>query len=164
MFNPFPLMKEKQLTGFRDRLKKPYLVSQTLRNVAPDPEGKTNILLCDYDDKGLAMIHQKSVLQDKYAALIDLNNEKHFQTVWDMLQPESRYRVYCAFTEDKQIAKTILNRYEANIRNYIRKAGWKPERGAHLHPHVELVFGELFVTLKYGSEKRKFRLEKLERY
>ena len=157
-------MKEQQLTGFRDRLKLPYLVSQTLRNVADDPEGKINILMCDYDDKGLAMIHQKSVLQDKFAALIDLNDEKHFQTVQAMLKPDSKYRVYCAFTEDKQIEKTVLKRYEANIRNYIRKAGWKPERGAHLYPHLELVFGELFVTLKYGAEKRKFRLEELEKY
>lgn len=164
MFNPFALMKFEMLPRFRDQIKRPYLVAQTLRNAPPDPDGKTQILMSDYDDIGLARIHQNSVTKDKYVCLIDLNKEAHYMKVMKMMSPESTYRVYVAFITDKEIEKTVLRKYEANVRNYIKRAGWHIDRNTTFRPAIELVFGEFFVSLKYGTDERKFRLEELEKY
>src|SRR3954469_21598779 len=101
MVQPFERFK----SIYIDRLiqmKKFYLVSQTYTRGFGhyDEHNKTNILVTDYDDPGLAKIHFNAVLHDKFAAVIDLRNEKHKGKIMEMLEPNSTYTLYWSIVKD----------------------------------------------------------------
>jgi hypothetical protein len=77
MFQPFETFKSEYINRLV-KMDKKFLVSQTY-NKAFDhfEETRTDILLSDYDDLGLAQIHYSAVKHDKFASIIDLTNPKH---------------------------------------------------------------------------------------
>ena len=144
-----------------------YLVSQ--QNVhaghAFGDDATVSILLSDYDDLGLAKIHFNA-LTDKYRAILDLEKEVHRKKLEEMLGPGSRYRVYAAFTEDiKKLEKRLNDRYSKSIRNYVAQhTNWRIGADKSLVPKLQLVFGDLFVILKYSGQEIRFKLADLDRY
>jgi hypothetical protein len=166
MLQPFELFKVayiERLTG----LKKRYLVSQAYPrgyNHFAD-EQKTNILLSDYDILGGANIHLNAVKHDKYAAILDLEKPAHKKKLAEMLEPDSKYRVFWAVVKSKKELEERINlRYKENLRRYIEKhTNWRIDRDSTIKPSVQVTFGELFIILKYASQTLRIKFEDIEK-
>ena len=81
-FIPFEKLTHALIYAFRKKGKR-WLVSQTLQLNISDPAllSKTLILTTHYDDKGMAFVHHKAVVDDKYASVIDLEREIHRKVI-----------------------------------------------------------------------------------
>ena len=166
MFHPFVPFHIKMIEGFR-KMNRRWLVSQTY-TLAIDHFGedaKEPILLTDYDEIIAAKIHYNA-LTDKYRYVLDLENEKHRSKVIEMIGAGSKFKVYAAFVEDmKQVEKKLNDKYTNNIRNYVsKKTNWRIGADKTIYPRLEVIFGELFVILKYGNQTERIRLSDLEKY
>ncbi|WP_153797511.1 hypothetical protein [Foetidibacter luteolus] len=167
MINPFALFHREMIPGFIE-MKRFYLVSQTNKGAfAPIVfESKTPILLSDYENLGLAKIHFNAITNDRYRAILDLTKDAHKAKLYEMLSPNSKYVVYSAFIQDERKVKNLVDtKYCDNIRRYLSKeTNWRIDRKEILRPDLELIFGELFVTLKWSGQTVKLRLADIEKY
>lgn len=164
MFNPFVKFEEKFIPAFR-KVKKRYLVSQQFtRHEAQDKKDKNFLMLTHYDDKGLATIHFNALSADKFAAIIDLENDAHREKLLTMLHPGSKYMIYSSLTIDPKEVKSLSDKiYKEKIQKYIeKKTNWRIGREQTIKPKLEITFGELYVALKYGSQVIRVRLAELE--
>ena len=166
MLQPFEKFDVNYITRLIE-MKKIYLVSQTynraLDHFAAVP--KTDILLTDYDDAGLAKIHLNAIKHDKYASIIDLTNEKHKEKIKSMLAPASTYVLYWNVVRDvKQMQERLNNRYKDNMRRYIAKStNWRIGADERITPSFEVTFGELFITMKRGSQTLRVKFDEIEK-
>lgn len=163
---PFELFKPMYIPRLI-KLKKTWLVSQSY-NYGFDhfsDDQKTGLLLSDYDDVGLAKIHLAAVKRDRYAAIVDLKNETQLQRLEGILEPESKYRVFWAIvTSAEQLKKKVDARYRDNIRRYIEKnTSWRISADEQVRPQLQVIFGEVFVTLKRGSQVIRIKFEEIQK-
>lgn len=165
MLQPFELMRP----IFVERLipmKKVYLVSQTYRRGENPLEDNPRIplLFTDYDDPGLAKIHLNALRNDKYAAIIDLTKPEHKKKILEMLSPTSAYRLYWSVMRStEKIEAQIDQDYKSNVRRYVAsRTAWQPSRDDSVATKMEVIFGELFITLRYRKEKVRITFEELE--
>src|SRR4051812_15806497 len=110
MLQPFEKFDVKYITRLI-AMKKIYLVSQTYNRAFDHfvEVHKTDILLTDYDDAGLAKIHLNAIKHDKFAAIIDLTNQKHKEKIKSMLAPASTYALYWSVVRDVKHMRERLN-------------------------------------------------------
>jgi hypothetical protein len=165
MFQPFELFKIEYMNRLI-RIDKTYLVSQTYDKAFNHfEETKTNIILTDYDQPGLAQIHFSAVKHDKYASIIDLTNPKHKNKIIEMLQPDSEYRLYWAIVKsvDETIKRMNL-KYKHNIRRYVMKhTTWRIDVSEEIKPNLQVIYGELFITLKRGNRTLRVKFDDIEK-
>jgi hypothetical protein len=123
------------------------------------------IVLTDYDDRGGANIHLNAVRQDKYAALLDLEYEMHRKKLEQMCSAGSKYNLFWTVVKSQQEVEDRINRrYKENMRRYITSnTNWRIGREQPLTPKVDVTFGELFITLKYGSQTLRIKFEDIEK-
>jgi hypothetical protein len=166
MLQPF----EKFKPGYVERLlhlNKPFIVTQTYtRADARLAEGiNASLLLSDYDDMGLAKIHFKAVIDDPYAAIIHLTKAAHRKKLTEMMLPGSAYQLYWAVVKSKKELEHIVNtRFKDKMREYIAaNTTWRIERDTSVRPSVQLIFGELFIVIKYGKQVVRVKFEELEK-
>ena len=166
MIQLFEVLTEKYISGLK-KLNKIFLVTQTYTGEKDHfMEQKDIILLVtDYEDKGLATVHHAAIKNDRYAAIIDLNNEKHFAKIRDMLSVHSPYLVYWAMVKDReQLKRRIDLKYKDAMRRYIMKnTKWRIGGDEAIIPKVQLIFGELFIILKHGPEELRIKFADLEK-
>ena len=166
MLLPFEIMRLEYINQLI-RLKKIYLVTQSY-NMVEDPFGHTDkigLIASDYDDSGLAKIHLAAVKQDKYASVIQLSNSVHLAKITEMLQQDSAYAVYWAVVKDaEQLKRKVDTQFSDHIRRYITKnTNWSIKGSATLKPQLQVIFGELFVILKYGSQELRIKFADVEK-
>ena len=165
MFQPFELFKIEYINRLI-RMDKKYLVSQSY-NKAFDhfEETKTDILLTDYDELGLAQIHYSAVKHDKYASIIDLNNPKHKTKILEMMLADSGYRLFWAIVKSIDAVKKRMDlKYRDNIRRYIMKhTTWRIDASEAIRPSLQVIYGELFIILKRGSQTLRLKFEDIEK-
>lgn len=166
MVNFFELFQEHYITRLL-LLKKTWLVTQTY-NVGKDDldtNYRTPILLTDYEEKGLADVHKAALRSDPFAAIIDLNNSRHVDKLREMLQDESGYLLYWAVLQDRERFKRRLDlKYKDNIRRYLLKnTEWRIGADEILRPKVQMIFGELFMILKWGKQELRVKFAEIER-
>jgi hypothetical protein len=145
---------------------KTYLVSQSYTKAFDHfEETKTDILLTDYDQKGLAQIHYSAVKHDKYASIIDLNNSKHKEKILQMLHPDSEYRLFWSIVKSLDDAKKRMDlKYKDNIRRYILKhTTWRIDVSEVIRPSLQVIYGELFIILKRGNQTLRVKFEDIEK-
>lgn len=166
MFNPFVIWKAGMLEDLQ-RMGRNYLVSQTNRYAPASFESNEvkPILLTDYEDYSMAKVHFES-LNDAFASIVDLKNNKHVERLEKAMKANSGVRFYAAFVMDVSRVEKLMNkRYAEGIRHYIsRETDWMVPARDTIRPKLELLFGEFFVTLKYKSETRRFKLSDLEKH
>jgi len=167
MFNPFSKFEGRLIPKFRE-LKKRYLVSQifTRDNDLFKEDGVISLLLTHYDDPGLAKIHFNALSGDKYAAIIDLENEKHRSRIETMLKDENAYHLFSSLVLNNKILEDALDTiFTDKIRAYIsRNTTWRIGSNKTIKPKLEITFGELFVVLKYSGQTIKVTLQEIEGY
>jgi len=165
LLNPFEKLSPDLITAFRKKGKR-WLVSQTmtLRAAQALGESKIFLLMSHYDDQGMATVHLKAVTNDKFAALIDLEKNIHRQQIEKILAVDSPYIVYSSLIRNKEtVTRMISERYKEKYHRYIQQhaqSGISTHKS--LRPSLQLIFGELFVILKYGSETLRTRLSEIE--
>ena len=166
MLQPFEEFKPVFIKKLAD-MKKRYLVAQGYKR-ASEPfteEPKTGILLTDYDNPGGANIHLNAIKHDPYAAIIDLENPNHKSKLQEMLLPGSKYKVFWAVVKSKKELKDRIDkRYKESMRRYIEKnTRWRIGSGETIYPDVDVTFGELFITLRYGGQRIRIKFEEIEK-
>jgi hypothetical protein len=165
-FLPFEKLTYPLIDAFRKKGKR-WLVSQTLRLNITDPAllTKTLLLMTHYDDKSMAFVHLKAVEEDRYASVIDLEREVHRRQLDNVLANDSRYIAFSALIRNRerveQQAKEIYKEKYWRFLQQHSKGGISPTK--HLRPSLQLIFGELFVVLKYGAETLRTRLVEIEK-
>jgi len=165
-FIPFEKLTHSLISSFRKKGKR-WLVSQTLKLNISDPVllSKTLILITHYEDKGLATVHHKAVLEDKYASVIDLERETHRKQIDSILSQDSKYILFSALIRNRErVEKQATEMYKEKYWRFIQQhsqSGVSPTKS--LRPSLQLIFGELFVVLKYGSETLRTKLSEIEK-
>jgi len=165
-FIPFEKLTHSLISSFRKKGKR-WLVSQTLKLNISDPVllSKTLILITHYEDKGLATVHHKAVLEDKYASVIDLERETHRKQIDSILSQDSKYILFSALIRNRErVEKQATEMYKEKYWRFIQEhsqSGVSPTKS--LRPSLQLIFGELFVVLKYGSETLRTKLSEIEK-
>ena len=146
------------------KLERPYLVTQTYHRAPPSSEEKISLLLTEYNEPGGAKLHLNAVKKDKYAAIIDLQNDKHRKKLEEMLLPDSKYRLFFAMVHStKGLENQVNNLYKENVKRYIdRQTNWRLNRSDEIKVSVQLTFGELFIVLKHMSQTIRVRLADIE--
>ena len=118
-----------------------------------------------YDDQGLATVHFKAVEEDKYASVIDLEKEVHRKQLEKILVHDSPYLVFSALIKNREEAEKKANGiYKEKYWKFIKQhsqSGINPNKS--LRPSIQLIFGELFVVLKYGAETLRTKLSEIEK-
>jgi hypothetical protein len=165
MLQPFELFKPMYIPKLR-QLKKRYIVTQSYKRRSDHLADilKIDILLSDYDELGGAKIHVNAVKGDKYAAILDLENEKHLKKLNEMLAEGSEYRLYWAIVKSaKDLQERVNKVYRDNMKRYIQKhTNWRISGDTTLYPSVQISFGELFIILKYGNQTLRIKFEEIE--
>ena len=159
-------MTPQLIAGLRKNGKR-WLVSQTLDVTASVAmsEAKIFLLLSHYDDAGMASVHLKAVIDDKYASLIDLEKDIHRKQLEKILARDSAYVVYSSLIRNKeQVEKMAADLYREKYWQFIRqhaRSGINPNKS--IRPSIQLIFGEIFIVLKYGSETMRTKLADIEK-
>jgi lipoprotein NlpI len=126
---------------------------------------KTDLLVSEYEDRTQAITHFNAVKADKYAAIIDISKPAHLDKFKQMLSPESNYRVFWTVLEEKEtIEKRMNEKYKEQLRKYLNEqTTWKITGDEKIKPQLEVIFGELFITIKRGAHKLRVKLDEIER-
>lgn len=165
MLNPFAIFELRFIPALR-KIHKRFLVSQSFyrdRSCSNYPD-KKYILFTSYQDEGLARIHYKAIVEDQFAAIVDLDKPEHRSRVEEMIADHEKFVLYSSYVKDPAIIKKALDKeLKIKIQSYVAKnTDWKIRREQTIRPEVELSFGELYVVMKYGSEKVRVKLEEIE--
>ncbi len=161
-----PFLKLEQL--FIDKLvvlKKFYLVSQSYNRHQDhfNEHNKPGILLSDYDDAGLAKIHQNAVNHDAYAAILDLRKPAHYQKLQTMMKEEQYELYWCMVKSAAALKKQLDAGYKAKIRIWVeRNTTWNIKASDQVLTQFEVRFGELFLILKWRTQKASLKFEEIE--
>jgi hypothetical protein len=165
-FLPFEKLTHALIHAFRKKGKR-WLVSQTLQLNITDPVllSKILILTTHYDDKGMASVHLQAVMDDRYASIIDLEREIHRKQLDNILANDSKYIVFSSLIRNRErVEKLAGEMYKEKYWRYLQqhsKAGISSAKS--LRPSLQLIFGELFVVLKYGAETLRTKLSDIEK-
>jgi hypothetical protein len=165
MFNPFERFQPRLIAAFLKAGKR-YLVSQSFAHQSMDSaNNKEYLLFTQYDEGSYAQIHLSALRDDPFAAIIDLNNEKHKSKIMQMLHPDSKYVIYSSLISSRdQVEKGMNAKYKNQIRRYIEKyTNWRISSNKTIQPQLDIAFGELFIILKYGDQQIRFKVEDLEK-
>ena len=162
-FEPLKLIYLQKLI----QLKKYYLVSQTYNRATENffDQQKISLLFSDYDAEGQAQIHLNAVRHDKYAAILDLRKPDHYKKIVEMMQADSKYLPYWAVVKrTADLEKQINMHYKDNMKAYIRQhTTWRIGGDETIRPAIAVIFGELFITLKYAGQTLKIKFSDIEK-
>ena len=148
------------------QLKKHYVVTQAYyRNFDHfNEQKKQGILISDYDDPGLAKIHLNAVSHDKYAALLDLRRKAHYDKLVEMIEGETYDMYWCIVKSADELKKRLDAGYKGKIRTWIQKnTHWNIAASDKLNTQFEVRFGELFLILKWRTQRASLKFEEIER-
>ena len=166
MFHIFDKMRIEMLPGFI-KLGKVYIVTQQYHQYYDhfSDDLKTSLLLTTYDDSETARVHLSAIKTDKYAAVINLKNNKHLDKIKEMLGSDSKYNLFwAAVTDPTEVKRRLEKKYKDQIRKFISKeTTWRIGGDEKITPDVQLIFGELFIIIKRGKEILKIKFDELEK-
>jgi hypothetical protein len=165
MMQPFVLFEKRYLEKLI-QLKKIYLVTQSYYRAYDHFANETaiDILLTDYDKPGEAELHLNAVKKDKYASVIRLDNLSHKTKLLQMMEG-NQYRLFWSVVLSNAETKKRLDAYHDKIRKYIKTStNWEIKGNDAVNfEGIEVTFGELFVTLKWRTQKRRIKFEEIEK-
>ncbi|MBC7509747.1 MAG: hypothetical protein H7320_13515 [Ferruginibacter sp.] len=165
MMQPFVLFEKKYLDKLI-QLNKMYLVTQSYSRAYDHFANHTavDLLITDYDDPGLAGMHLNAVKKDKYASIIRLDSDAHKTKLLEMMAG-NQYRLFWSVVLVNADTKKRLEAYKDKIRKYIdTSTNWQVKGNDAVNfEGIEVTFGELFVTLKWRTQKRRVKFEEIEK-
>ncbi|MEO6671215.1 MAG: hypothetical protein ABIN36_17160 [Ferruginibacter sp.] len=154
LLQPFELLKPVHVERLI-KLEKYFLVSQSYDRLPSIPGlERKNILLTDYSDPGLAKLHLNAVKNDAYASIIKLKREEHLSKLNEMLGGD-KYRLFWNIVKDRgKLNALVRNHYKDKIRKFVEQhTNWPYSTGEPLHTTVQVIFGEIFINLKWRTKR-----------
>jgi hypothetical protein len=165
MLQPFEIFSGRYLQKLLE-LNRRWIVTQSYaRGIDPFAEHKkTPVLLTDYDDIATAKTHWNSVSHDRYGAIIDLEKPMHLGKLREMMAEDSPYILFWAVVRSvEELEERINSKYKDHMRRYIEnRTHWKPGGDQSMSPSIQVIFGEIFIILKYQKEVLKVKFEEIE--
>lgn len=161
-FVPFEKIHLKQLIDLGCM----YVVTQTYNRADHFINNQQiQILLTDYKDLGPATMHFNAVKKDKYGAIINLKNRKHLDKIEEMMTGKV-YDLYWGILKSSADLKKRLNAsYKPKIRRYLMdKTSWRVSQDEEVTSQFEVTFGELFLILKWRTQRIRIKFAEIERY
>ncbi len=164
MLQPFMQMQQ----AFIDKmvsLQKVYLVTQTYNRHFDhfNEQHKQGILISDYDDAGLAKIHFNAVSHDKYAAMLDLRKPAHYQKIQAMMKGDQYILYWCIVKSAAELKLRLDAAYKGKIRTWVEQnTSWNIKASDRVLTQFEVRFGELFLILKWRTQKASLNFEAIE--
>lgn len=147
-------------------LKKFFLVAQSYNRHHDhfSDNNRQGLLLSDYDDAGLATIHYNAVSYDRYAAILDLRKAAHYKKLQEMMQGEEYALFWCIVKSAEELNKRLDAGYKSKIRRWVEKnTSWNIKASDRVLTQFEVRFGELFLILKWRTQKASLNFEEIER-
>lgn len=162
MFNPFaefeerflPLFKQKGVKAF---IKQTYNRGKNLLEERPIP----SYLLIHTDDIGLGQDHFDAIKDDPDRHFFDITQPEQLEAVRAMLhRKEARFYTLLLTKDAHQRAQQLLRN---KVRWYVdHNTNWKPRSYEEVVFSLDVIFGQLYVKLKYQSREIKLAIEELE--
>jgi hypothetical protein len=147
-------------------LHKVYLVTQSYNRHHDhfSDDNRQGILVSDYDDAGLATIHYNAVSHDRYAAILDLRKPAHYKKLQEMMKGEEYALYWCIVKSAAELMKRLDAGYKGKIRSWVEKnTSWNIKASDRVLTQFEVRFGELFLILKWRTQKASLNFEEIER-
>ena len=163
MFNPFAPFDPRLLEKFRAKGVKAF-VKQTYERGKSRLDGNniTAYLLIHYENPSMARQYYQAIQADPGRRLFRMDDPAEYQELHSLLNKPSNFRFFTALIlkDANEKAKKLLDK---QIRAYITyRTDWQPPRSADISFNLEMVFGELYVQLKYRDHEIKIKLSELE--
>jgi len=105
------------------------------------------------------------VRHDAYAAMLDLRKPLHYNKLTAMCKPGNRFEPFWAVVKSTaDLEKKINLGYKDQLRAYIKKhTTWRIGGSETIKPSIAVIFGELFITLKYAGQTLKVKFSDIEK-
>lgn len=164
MLQPFLKMQP----AFIDKmvaLQKVYLVTQSYNRHFDhfNEQHRPGILMSDYDDAGLAKIHLNAISHDPYAAILDLRKPAHYQKVLSMMNGDQYELYWCIVKSAAELKMRLDAGYKGKIRSWVEQnTSWNIKASDRVLTQFEVRFGELFLILKWRTQKASLNFEAIE--
>ncbi len=164
MIQPFILFQRNHLQQLQ-KLGNSFIVTQTYDRVDHfNDNSKTSLLLSDYKDHGPAQIHFKAIRSDKFAAIVDLKNPKHLEKMEELLDSDKYVLYWGVIQSSNDLKKRLDSSYKTKIRRYLmHNSSWRIAGDDEVKINFEVVFGELFLILKWRTNKLRIKFAEIER-
>lgn len=186
MLQPFVLLEQKHIDRLEQLGKYLLVVQRYYRgaNHLQSDNDKTDLLLTEYSNRGLADTHKSAVrlnrvskiletdewmegslADNKYVCIINLKNIDHYQKLQQMLNGE-KYRLYWNIPKDPESLKRVIrSAYREKIYRFVTEQwNWAMKGNDNISVKEEVIFGQLFVNLKWSDRKRRVELARIEKY
>lgn len=163
MHNPLALFDTKLLNALL-KAGHGYFVRQTFKRGIDhtDTDLKGAYLITQYREAAKAQIHFDALGHDPARLIYDVNRTEQLDKLKTAATQPKGYRIYSALLKDKKwVAPTDM---KAKIKSYIdARLNWQPKGSDTVNTDLFFQFGELFITLKWGSHEAKIPLSDIER-
>ena len=166
VYQPFPKLSPIYFPQFLAE-KKRYFVSQSyprgeIRKWGEEP--KIPLVFSLYGNKGMAQVHLSAVKGDKYASLIDLENEAHTEKITAMMQPESKYEVFISMVwKNDENDRFIKKTYARHIERFTAGKDWHIPKTDTVDFQFKIIFGQPHLAIKWRNNELEVRFEDIER-
>jgi hypothetical protein len=163
MHNPLVLFDAKILEALR-RAGHTHFVRQTYKRGIDhtDTNQKGAYLISHYRDESHAAIHYEALAHDPARFFYDLSIPEHLAKLEVATTQPRGYAIYSALLADQKWRPAAD--MKGKIKRYIAtRLGWNPKGSDTVNTDLFFQFGELFITLKWGSHESKIPLSDLER-
>ena len=160
MHNPFPLYSPRLLKGML-QAGHAFFVRQTYpRGSDHFNKPKGTFLISPYPDVNRANLHFEAIKNDRHRFLYDISKPRHIEKLHlAAAQPEG-YKIYAPLLPAAWKPSDLM---AGKIRRYIAQhLQWRPGRDG-VQSNLFLQFGELFITLRSGTQEVKIPLSAVER-
>jgi hypothetical protein len=124
---------------------------------------KAAFLISEYTELARAKIHLAALEHDPQAYLYDAEDPEHLRRLNIAAGQPEGYAIYAPLLAMRQWKPTDL--LKAKIKTYIEsRLKWKPRGSDEIGAELFLHFGELFITLKFGHDHAKVKLQEIEKH
>lgn len=118
-----------------------------------------------YSSLNQAREHLRFVQNDKYVAILDLENEIHRSKLAEMLKKDSPYAVYASVIVSITALQRKMNKsYKEQIKSYVKQnVHWTYSVGRDIDAELEVIHGGLYVTIRRGNQQIRITFDELEK-
>jgi hypothetical protein len=159
MYNPFIPFDEALLRALLKRGHS-HFVRQTYERGRLPGASKKAFLLTHYADPNKARIHYEAIENDPARFLYDTNEPDHLERLHRAAAGIPGFAVYAPIMMGNWKPTSDIG---ARLRHYVTQhLRWRLGRSSELKSHIFVQFGQIFLTLRYGSEEAKIPFSDIE--
>jgi hypothetical protein len=164
MHNPLVLFDKRILAAFKAAGHTHFVRQSYPRGIDhSNDQLKGSYLVSHYREEAEAQIHYDALAHDPARFLYDLSNPEHENKLIAAAGQPPGYCIFTALVHDKKWIPPFD--LKGKIKRYIdMRLKWQPKGSDRVNTDLFFQFGELFITLKWGSHEAKIPLADIERY